>query len=279
MQGASDPRIESIKRKYLEGGGEESNFALALEEAQFGWAEIRAHLPTEGRCLEVGAGPGLLSCIAALSSPALAVVALEPVAEGFSHYEGILQQVDAAKPGNLSIRRLRFEEAPTNERFDFVWSVNVFEHLDDWRAAVAKVCDMLAPGGSAIILCPNYDIGYEPHFRLPIVWSKNVTASLFRRTIEAHEDKNRTHGLWNSINLIGVRDLNALRRRLPLPLEVDGSITARMLQRIDEDSSFEQRQGWFAPFVRAARRTGIMKLVAKLPAQIQPYIAIRIGPA
>lgn len=278
MPADHDFSIGSIRLKYLEAGGKESDFALALEEARFGWSEICGLLPARGRCLEVGAGPGLLSHFVAASSSELDVFALEPVTEGFSHYENILREVEAASPNNLSMRRLRFEDLPADDRFDFIWSVNVFEHLDDWRAAVGKVCDVLAPGGSAIILCPNYDVGYEPHFRLPIVWSKKFTALLFRETIAAHEEKHRTHGLWESINMIGVRELNLLKPQLSAPLKVDGSITVRMLERVNDDPSFEQRQGRFAPFVHAAQCTGLMKVVAKLPARILPYMAILIGP-
>ncbi len=249
-------------------------FDALAAEADFGFLEIRANIPQSGTCLEIGAGPGLLAARLARQSPYLRVSALEPVADGFGFVGGVLDRVEQAGIKNLAIIRQSLETFKTEAGFDFIWSVNVFEHLTDWRAGFLKTWAMLNPGGQAVLLFPNYDIPYEPHFRIPLVGGPSVSRKLFSKRIGAHEADYGEEGLWDSLNFVGAGDLLKWSRNEGLTLEIDRSITIRMFDRMRGDASFRQRQGVLAMPVAVFRKMALHRLWARLPASLQPYLRV-----
>ena len=56
----------------------------------------------------------------------------------------------------------------------FIFCVNVFEHVDDWRHFLDWASKNLNENGQFIVLCPNYGIPYESHFKIPIIFNKRL---------------------------------------------------------------------------------------------------------
>jgi len=248
-----------------------------IAEAAFGLSEIGGALDVlsaGARVLEVGCGTGFLLAKLAGLRPDLSFSGLEPLGKGFSAFEATLERVEAAFD-NLKIHRTGIENfaLPDGEGpFDLIFSVNVFEHLEDWKQAVANSTALLTPKGAIIVLCPNYAIPYEPHFGIPIVGGPVRTRQLFARHIEKVEQEVDAHGLWNSLNFITVPALSRECHRLGIDLTFDRGVMARMLLRLDSDPEFRTRQATIAGLARLLRVLGVGRLSQCLPARFSPYM-------
>src|SRR5688572_18579420 len=80
--------LDEVKTEFLKAGGDARFFAQYRNEALFGLSCIRDQLAPGMRCLEVGAGPGLLSLL--LAHNGVTVDAMEPLGQGFKSFGGLL---------------------------------------------------------------------------------------------------------------------------------------------------------------------------------------------
>jgi SAM-dependent methyltransferase len=245
-------------------------------EALFGYREISdqiAILPDGARVLEVGSGTGYLLAALARQHPTLHFEGLEPVGSGFHQFEKTLNRIEAAT-GNLTVHRTGIEEhlGDDGPGFDLVFSVNVFEHLPDWRVGLDRMMGLLSSSGSCVILCPNYAFPYEPHFGIPLLGRPGPTRRVFAGRIEAIEARTGSEGLWASLNFVTIPEVTQHARKAGYSVTFDQSILARMFERIDSDADFAERQRLLAPFVSAVNRIGLTAGLARLPAAMQPYM-------
>lgn len=249
-------------------------FKIWVAEALFGWDEISPFVLPSSRGLEIGAGSGLLSV--RMSKVLNEVTALEPISKTFSHSEPVLKKVKAANHKNITICRKSLESFEDEKEFDLIWSVNVFEHIDDWKAGLLKIKSLLRSGGRAIILCPNYDIPYESHFGLPVVGTKEITAKIFSKNIIQYEKTHSCPGLWQSLNFIRVSQIIKFARNNDLQVEVDKNITLRLFERFVSDTEFSKRHKGIGPILNWAYKFGLPKIWILFPARFQPYTALHI---
>jgi len=145
--------------------GQQEYFDIYANEAKFGLSIIKDDvnaLPRDATVLEVGAGLLLLSGY--LASLGLKVYALEPIATGFSHFHELHSAV-VKHYENIGLQ-LRLVESPIeeffdSERFDYIFSINVFEHIHDVEQALTNAYLNLKHRGALRIYCPNYHFPYE----------------------------------------------------------------------------------------------------------------------
>lgn len=253
---------------------EASRFSIQKSEALFGWSEISKQIRPSIRCLEIGAGSGLLSYLA--SDEGVHVTSLEPSTAGFSHSDKMLEVVERHSFDNLQIIRTSIEGYTGSEKFDLIWSINVFEHIDDWRDALERCHALLSPGGKCVILCPNYLVPYEPHFNLPILGGKSFTSKVFRKKIEKHESDKKAYGLWDSLNFITVTQLSRHCRRNGWDVSFDKGISLRMLERFAENDGLRERHKAVGFLVSFLHRTKLKNCSKFVPASMQPYIAFTL---
>ena len=104
----------------------------------------RAGLEDGQEVLELGCGWGSLSLWMAEHYPASRIMAISN-----SHSQRTFIQSQAAARGlrNLDVRTGDFNDFDTDERFDRIVSVEMFEHLRNWPRAFAKVASWLRPQG------------------------------------------------------------------------------------------------------------------------------------
>lgn len=245
-------------------------------EAQFGFEELVAHvsaLPTGARVLEIGCGTGYLLAQLSQLRPDVQFVGLEPIGPGFAKFKPVLERI-------LSVYKLiirhepieAFEVRTEDEKFDLVFSVNVFEHVSDWGQAVRRTVDLLKKKGRAVILCPNYTVPYEPHFAIPILLGPSVTRAVFSGHIERTELALSAQGLWDSLNFISVPKLAKFCSINRIDVVFDKTIVARMIGRLQSDPEFAKRQRKVAVIARLLERIGMVRLLSMFPAAFSPYM-------
>ena len=266
---------EAVRRdaSHLEG-----LFAVFAQEARFGrtWlAPSLARLAPGAAVLEVGAGLGLLSC--QLAKEGFTVTALEPVGEGFSSFTELQSVVLAcARAQGIAPRvlPLAVERLDEDSRFDFAYSVNVMEHVQDVALALQTIARALRPGAEYRFVCANYLFPYEPHFDIPTVFSKRLTEKLFRRRIYGNRRVGDAAGVWKSLNWITVPQVARAARALPgVSVSFDRSVLEAALLRVVDDREFSARR---SPLVRGLVRTAVglrlHRLVKWIPAFMQPLM-------
>lgn len=115
------------------------------ERAMLDLTAERAGVRDGERILELGCGWGSLSLDLAKRFPNARILAV-------SNSRGQREHVEARKPGNLEVRTADMNAFdPGLERFDRVVSVEMFEHMRNWRELFARVARWLRPGGRAFV--------------------------------------------------------------------------------------------------------------------------------
>lgn len=201
---------------------------------------------------------------------------IEPVGSGFAKTESPLA-LNAAR-ANLKIHRCGYEEFQSDQTYDLIFSINVFEHVAAWRNYLLRTRELLAPGGLSVMYCPNYGFPWEPHFRLPIIVNKALTYRLFARAIAGYERKENYHGLWESLNFVKKREVLRFAREQGLNLNSDDTVMRRMFARLFTDPAFAKRQRALAGIAKLFYRLGLSKLL-ELPGVrlYSPFMALRLS--
>ena len=83
--------------------------------------------------LEIGCGIGILLSVIKEKYPHVSLEGIEPYKGGFDR----LKATKDLMQRNIEIKYLRFEDfAP--KKYDIIYSINVFEHLSDWKLYLDK---------------------------------------------------------------------------------------------------------------------------------------------
>ncbi|WP_291993475.1 methyltransferase domain-containing protein [Candidatus Accumulibacter sp. ACC003] len=257
-------------------------FEIYAAEARFGRRYLDAdlqHLPAAARVLEVGAGALLLSC--QLSREGYVVTALEPTSDGFSHFTRMRQIVlDNARAEGCCPQLLEVAAERMSERnaFDFAFSINVMEHVDNVSLVLERLAASLACGGTYRFTCPNYLFPYEPHFNIPTVFSKSLTERVFGRRIFSNQTVADPVGTWKSLNWITVTEVRRLVERLPeLQLSFNRGLLVSTLERMLSDQDFASRRSpFFRKLLSFLVRFRVHRIFRFLPATMQPIMDCRI---
>ena len=245
---------------------EEAKFALKLFEHKF------KALNNDVNILEIGSGIGLLSNqLASLGFKNITCV--EPNAKGFGNMLRLAEIVDAHpyyKQNKINKFDDLIENFDTSQKFDFIFSFNVMEHIIEPSVVLNHIYKFLTINGELYFICPNYFFPYEGHFNIPIVINKRITGLIFNRRINLL-DANDPLGLWESLNWINPR---IIKKSLPPNSEIKflGVASNLYFSRFDSDPLFKQRKGILVKVLATALRP-IIKL---LPTQVKPVIECSI---
>lgn len=251
-----------------------------ISEAKFGFDYLSSTIDFEKRnlnILEVGCGSGILLSLLKQAYPKNQYFGLEPFGPGFSTLKSF-RTVDTRI--GISIENISYEDFSTNEKFDLIYCVNVFEHLVDWRDFLVWSSTKLKAGGSLFILCPNYNFPYESHFKIPFVFSKDLTFRLFSRRIHSFENTAEAKGLWSSLNFVKKADVfkffSSMREFDQFCLIDDLSIIDVICKRAINDPVFSSRQKLMASIVKILIKTSVYSLVKHFPRWL-PYMALKLS--
>jgi len=140
FQNRPDKQIE-LKRLQAQAG-----LASAAERAMWKQAGLRDGM----RVLDLGCGPGVVSCTLAAELPTGRVV-------GADLSEELLAKAQETKDllglANVTFERANVYELPfADGSFDFVYARLVFQHLRDPELALAEIKRVLKPGGRVCLM-------------------------------------------------------------------------------------------------------------------------------
>ena len=259
-----------------------SLFDTYAAEARFGRQYITADtslLEQGAHILEIGAGALLLSC--QLVREGFQVTALEPTGSGFSHFEQlralVLERAEALScvPRILAISA---EELNEKHAYEFAFSINVMEHVSNVAGVITKVCESLVCGASYRFTCANYLFPYEPHFNIPTLFSKNITAHFFWKSIINSSGVVDPMGTWLSLNWINVVQVARVAEDISgVCATFNRQILVKTLERMPVDQHFASRRSPFVRFLISVMiRLRLHRIFGYVPASFQPIMDCRL---
>tara|TARA_Y200000002_G_scaffold383042_1_gene402767 strand:- start:2252 stop:3064 length:813 start_codon:yes stop_codon:yes gene_type:complete len=245
-----------------------------VNEAYFGLEHIGEYieeLHDKSSILEVGCGSGLLLSMLSEKYPNLRIDGIEPFGDGFF---GLIEINSFIKSQGIKIETTTYENFEAKKKYDLIFCINVFEHLEDWKNFLEKVNLWLNEDGKCILLCPNYAIPYESHFKIPIIFSKKVTYMIFKNYIKKYEKENNCIGLWKSLNFVTKKKVqNFLNNNKLLMFNDINTISKDLVLRSFNDSEFKKRQKLMSFVGRIIVSLRLIKFFDLFPNQA-PYMKL-----
>jgi len=175
-----------------------------LEPGNF-WYEPRARLivwalgryfPDASTFLEIGCGTGFFLQRVGEAFPSLRLTATDLFAEALAEA--------GKRVSRAALVRADARHVPFHDRFDVVAALDVLEHIDDDRGALAEMFRSTRAGGGVIITVPQH----------PWLWSSTDVHALHRRRYTRRQLLDRVSGV--GFQILRVTSLVSL----PLPLMV-----------------------------------------------------------
>jgi SAM-dependent methyltransferase len=252
-----------------------------LDDANHGLRHIEPHvakLNSGSKILEVGSGPCLLLAHLSATFTDCSFRGVEPIGPGFEIFRACLSNLK--KTFNFELLECSYDQLKEADgtQYDLIFLVNVFEHLPDWRDFLHFVKIKLKPNGRCVILCPNYSFPYESHFGIPIIFSKAITYTIFRKKIKESEEQRSFEGLWSSLNFVKLRHVCAEAARLDLEVKAHPSIINDLVERLNSDINFRQRHNFIGACAKVLHRVGFLRLFQIYPLQMfLPYMHLEIN--
>lgn len=255
----------------------EKNSHLWIAEAEFGYSHVCEKiklLDSGSDILEVGCGSGILLSIFSEEFSQHKFIGLEPFGDGFNQ----LKEINSAiKSSSVSIINVPYEDYESSTKFDLIYCINVFEHVQDWRHLLNWATKNLKPNGIFIVLCPNYSFPYESHFKIPIILNKRITKILFNNYIKKFEEDNASLGLWNSLNFVKKKEVKIFTDELgsykKFIMSDDLSIIDYMVDRISYDDEFKKRQFVIGTIATLIQKIGLLNVLKLFP-RFLPYMKL-----
>ncbi|MBX2898318.1 MAG: methyltransferase domain-containing protein [Cyclobacteriaceae bacterium] len=112
----------------------------------------RLPLTRYNRILDLGAGLGEFTFMMAEALPAAKITALEILPERVAYLREV---VDKVKFTNIEIADHKIELLPEHAAYDFIFSVDVFEHILEDEMPFEACFKKLKPGGHLLVKMPN----------------------------------------------------------------------------------------------------------------------------
>ena len=238
-----------------------------------------ANLISGSYVIEVGSGIGLLSLH--LASLGFEVTAFEPQSSGFNQMNAMRSLISENwKP---SAPQVEFREASLNQTTqleklaDYIFAINVIEHVHNFEELITHAVKAKTPEATMRIVCPNYSIPYEPHFNIPIIFTKRITKFIFGHKI--HNSKiPDSDEFWGDLSWPTQKKLKKILKSKGWNVEFSRDATHEYLNRALSDSDFIVRKGRIIGSLFKLTSV-LVKIVRFVPLAYLPVIDCRISNA
>ena len=269
---------KNLRNKYLKYFDNDEHYCdFVLADVVFGFSEVSDFLKKRNvsSVLEIGSGTGILLNELKENFPDIQFLGIDPNVSGFHNLKTIISKLN--EDGyNIKVESTGVEKYSSDKKFDLIFSINVFEHVEDQIQYLLKTHELLNKNGLNVILCPNYDFPYEPHFVIPIIINKKITKFIFNSKIKNFEKKENEHGLWDGLSFLGRKKIEKILKNHNYTYFLDDTIKARMLNRLNSDRAFKKRQGIAGTLAKILRFLMIDKLIFNILRVPFPYMKLII---
>ena len=268
----------NLKKKYLKYFDNDEHYCdFVLTDVIFGFSEIFNFLKKNNisSVLEIGSGTGILLNELKEHFPNITFSGIDPNVSGFHNLKKITNNLNN-DGHNIVVENTDVEKFKSDKKFDLIFSVNVFEHVSDQLQYLINTHNLLNKEGLNIILCPNYDFPYEPHFVIPIIINKKITKFIFNSKITNLEIKENEKGLWDGLSFLGRKKIESILKKNNYNYFLDDSIKTRMLDRLNSDNAFKKRQGIAGTLAKISKLLMIDKLIFNILKIPFPYMKLII---
>ena len=226
--------------------------------------------------IEVGSGIGLLSLH--LASMGFEVTAFEPQSSGFNQMNEMRSLI--SENWNPPVPQVDFREVilgsetKLDKMADYVFAINVIEHVHDYENLIAHAIKAKTQEATFRIVCPNYSIPYEPHFNIPIIFTKMFTKFIFGHKIRGSKIPN-SEEFWEDLSWPTQRGLKKTFKSNGWSFEFSRDGTDAYLNRVLADSDFIIRKGLLVGslFKIISRLSRVVRFI---PYSMLPIIDCRI---
>ena len=234
-------------------------------------------LDTGAEILEIGGG--ILALAIQLTCEGFKVTTVEPVGEGFSDISFIMKvfsEIASREDLNFKLIEAPIEDCTFDDKFDFIFSINVMEHLRDPYSVLLQMVGTLKLGGNYRFLCPNYDFPYEPHFAKWLFLRKNKAFYLHKS--KANSDKisiEASSGLLSSLNFLTLRKLKNSVRDREVKLESNSNALYEILTRSIHDLELKKRHQGLTLVAKITYSLKLHNLAKLIPSNFQPIMDVK----
>jgi 2-polyprenyl-3-methyl-5-hydroxy-6-metoxy-1,4-benzoquinol methylase len=233
-------------------------------------------LNPEAEILEVGGG--ILAVAIQLASEGFKVTSVEPVGEGFSGITFIMNTfTEISKKENLtfSVIQSPIEDCEFDHKFDFIFSINVMEHLKNPYTVLLQMVSTLENGGKYRFFCPNYDFPYEPHFGKWLFLRKNKAFYLQGDRAKSNSlPLEETLGLHRSLNYITLNKISKYSHLKQIKIMPKRKAFYNLLERAVYDKGLGARHGVLTSFVKLIYLFKFHHIAKIVPARYQPVMDV-----
>lgn len=226
--------------------------------------------------LEVGGG--ILALATQLASEGFIVTTVEPVGEGFtgiSFMMKVFSEIAILEKLNINLIKSPIEESEFNHKFDFIFSINVMEHLKNPYVVLKQMVDALKPAGKYRFFCPNYGFPYEPHFGKWLLLRRNKAFFLQESRINSSiVSKVEALGLYRSINFITFKQVQNFSKINSLTMNANNDAFYNLISRAILDQELRKRHRGPAIFIKLMTVMKFQFLAKLIPKCYQPVMDI-----
>ena len=250
-------QFELILKHYLE----EASLTISLIQKE--------NFSKTDPILELGGGIGL--SYAFLKTQGFNVHALEPSDAGYENYYSIGKKL--CQLLEISTESwypyLGEDVEKTGKKFKLIYSNNVLEHILNLEPTFQALAKVLLPEACMIHNTVNYNIPYEPHFKIPLV-------PFFPRMTQYLKPALKKDDLWNGLNFITSGSLRRISRQCNLKISFEKEVLYQTFLRLGTDQEFAKRQAYFLPIYRLLKTTGLLHCLKYLPISCSTPIRFKL---
>jgi len=227
--------------------------------------------------LEVGGG--ILALAIQLASEGFKVTTVEPVGEGFSGISFIMDifsEISKKENVSFNLKRVPIEECAFDHKFEFIFSINVMEHLKNPYSVLIQLVELLKQGAKYRFFCPNYDFPYEPHFGKWLFSRKDRAFYLQKsraRSNLIYTDE--IFGLHTSLNFLTLRRLKNSVKNIDIRLEPNRNALYEVLNRSNYDLELGERHPIITKITRVLCWLKLHHLAKLVPSNFQPIMDVK----
>jgi 2-polyprenyl-3-methyl-5-hydroxy-6-metoxy-1,4-benzoquinol methylase len=234
------------------------------------------HLDSGAQILEVGGG--ILALTIQLASEGFDVTTVEPIGEGFNEISFIMGvYMRIAKEENLVFSLIQYpiEDCKFESNFDFIFSINVMEHLKNPYTVLLQMVKTLKNNGTYRFFCPNYDFPYEPHFQKWLFL--RINKAFYLQKHRAKSDSiplNEALGLYRSLNYISLNKVIKYSHAKRINIKSKRTAFYNLLERAVEDEGLRRRHNGLTLIIKLMYLFKFHHLVKIVPARYQPVMDV-----